>query len=499
MIQISNPIQLNNPQTDSVNLDNNRPEAAGDMRSIFQGSQKKNRLGVFAKLLEGLSAKLTRGTGESGDSEIDESSGAGKGANRLSNAKKTQNSSIGTNFPGIDFSGAEIPNAKKADAGFLIPGHEADAVMASKTGEILPWEMESREANPREIKAQDIKSREAKSKEYFHFLSSLIEKDEEGENSVAETLKGIIGNEGEKQGQTGISAEKTKNARNYNTLNVSFREIEAEALKNQTWAHLAGMNSGQKAQGAGTENGLAEPRGKKGRERLNIEVRDLRTGNLQRGMAASPESGGASKEVTLTNVKLSGAAEIEIPVDLNSSMAREKAAGEASNPSPQGRTFEDLLAAQLRGDLSTDIVRDASVIVRNGGEGTIRLSLRPASLGDVKIHLEMAENKITGHIIVESDEALRAFQRELPVLEKAFRDSGYSETSLDMSLAQNGDSGSHGQRQEGNFLSHSLAASRYDSESYRYGTEPEAPISGAPVGGVALPTLPGRTPVYLLV
>jgi len=501
LIQISNPIEPTSQQLGNSNV--SRHDNA-DAPGIFQVSQKKSRLGVFAKLLDGLSVKLTRGTGESGDSEIEEPSGAGRSAKKqLSNSKKTQNSSIGTNFPGIDFSGTEIPNAEKADAGVFISGQEADAAMASKTktGEVFPGEVENRETNPSEIKTQDTKLREAKAKEYFHHFSSLIEKDGEGENSLTATVNGTIGSQVEKQDPKYLFAERAKNARNANTINVSFREIEAEALKNQMGSQLA-VNYVLRDQGNGTENGLsAEPRGKKGKDRLNIEVRDLRTGNHQRGVAVSPESGEASKEAAVTNVKLSSAAEIEIPADLNSmdsSMARGKAAGEAGNTT-QGRAFEDMLAAQLRGDLSTDIVRDASVILRNGGEGTIRLSLRPASLGDVKIHLEMAENKITGRIVVESNEALRAFQQELPVLEKAFRDSGYSETSLGMSLAQNGDSGSHGQRQEGSFLSQSLAASRYDSESYRYSPEPETPVSGALIGSAALPTSPGIRPVYLLV
>jgi len=80
----------------------------------------------------------------------------------------------------------------------------------------------------------------------------------------------------------------------------------------------------------------------------------------------------------------------------------------------------------------------------------------------------MTENKIMGRIIVESSEALRAFGRELPVLEKAFRDSGFSETYLDMTLASDAQDGwnlgAEQQWQEEEFpvLDPALAASRYD-------------------------------------
>jgi flagellar hook-length control protein FliK len=103
-----------------------------------------------------------------------------------------------------------------------------------------------------------------------------------------------------------------------------------------------------------------------------------------------------------------------------------------------GQAFEDILARELHQNLNGDIVRQASIMVRDGGEGTIKLSLKPESLGMVKIRLEMAENKITGHIIVESNEALRAFEKEIRSLEQAFRDSGFAGASLDMTLAGDG-------------------------------------------------------------
>jgi flagellar hook-length control protein FliK len=163
--------------------------------------------------------------------------------------------------------------------------------------------------------------------------------------------------------------------------------------------------------------------------------------------------------------------------------------------------FEDALARELRGGLSTDIVRDAAIIVKNGGEGIIRLSLRPASLGDVKIRIEMTENKITGHIIVESNDAFRAFERELPVLEKAFRDSGFSETNLDMSLASENSAdgrnfGAGRERQEADIQSVSsfVAASNYENGSdWQEASIPEGMVSFAGIPGTR------RTPVNILV
>jgi hypothetical protein len=126
--------------------------------------------------------------------------------------------------------------------------------------------------------------------------------------------------------------------------------------------------------------------------------------------------------------------------------------------------LRETLSQELRGALGQDIVRHASMILKDGGEGLIRLSLKPESLGNVKIRLELSENKIAGRIIVENSDALRAFERELPVLEAAFRDSGFDGASLE--LAQDGARGEGGQRNREEarpFYSESLASSSYDA------------------------------------
>jgi hypothetical protein len=293
------------------------------------------------------------------------------------------------------------------------------------------------------------------------------------------------------------SGGKGKSGRNANFLNASFREKESEFISNQPLAEKAG--SGLVAQGAGRENiPASETRGRKSKERLSVEVRDLRTGEGQREALAQAGNTVSLKEAIESNLRPLSKTEIEIPVELD--LSKGSVDGK-SGDSTLNRNFEDALAAQLRGNLSTDIVRDAAVIVRNGGEGTIRLSLRPASLGDVKIRLELTENKISGHIIVESSEALRAFERELPVLEKAFRDSGFSETNLEMFLASDNPSGggafgSREERQERDFLISAIAASRYEAESDQgVMSRPDMPVHDERV----LPASPGRIPVNLFV
>jgi flagellar hook-length control protein FliK len=149
------------------------------------------------------------------------------------------------------------------------------------------------------------------------------------------------------------------------------------------------------------------------------------------------------------------------------------AAGGEDAATPAG-TFEDLLSRELRQHLNSGIVRHAQVVLRDKGEGLIRLSLKPESLGHVKIHLELTENKIAGRIIVESGEALRAFEREIASLEQAFRDSGYESAELNTFLAQDGQGSGGFQGEDRPFYSSRLAAdkaaSRYDEAVERTDT-----------------------------
>ena len=206
-----------------------------------------------------------------------------------------------------------------------------------------------------------------------------------------------------------------------------------------------------------------EVRGKK--NRTVLEVRDLRT--AENRQQTSTETVNSLKSALLNSEK----PDAEIPVDLLVNRAGDDS-GKSGDNNPKNMSFEDALSTKLRENLNSDIVQQASIILRNGNEGTIRLSLRPESLGNVKIRLEMTENKITGHIIVESSEAFRAFERELPVLEKAFADSGFSETSLNMFLAQGGSE--QGQSWNRDFpngiiplITAEAAALNYDSETDR--------------------------------
>jgi flagellar hook-length control protein FliK len=220
-------------------------------------------------------------------------------------------------------------------------------------------------------------------------------------------------------------------------------------------ARGAAAPAGQK-DASGEKAAIAEPKSKKNRDKLNLELRDFRSAaadNVQ------------NQELKVTEETDAGG-ETHLVVELRSGGDNRETADMFREIRP-ARSFENILARELHQNLNGDIVRHASIVLRDGNEGTIRLSLKPESLGNVKIHLEMTENKIAGRIVVESGEALRAFEREIRSLEQAFRDSGFAGAALEMAVASGGGRNGADRQWRGEetspFYSARLAASAYDA------------------------------------
>ena len=206
----------------------------------------------------------------------------------------------------------------------------------------------------------------------------------------------------------------------------------------------------------GSEGNPADSR-KAGRKRFSVEVQDFRT-------QTKAETGTIAERGLKGTEEIRNGNEKEITVELRPAAERSEKPAETGQKAPAGEHFEQILARELQGDLSADIVRQAAIVLRDGGEGTIKLSLKPETLGKVKIQLEMAENRVSGFIFVETEEALRAFEQEIHTLEQFFRDSGF-EASLNAAL----DYRDGGQRWKENevepFFSERFAASYEESSS----------------------------------
>ena len=200
------------------------------------------------------------------------------------------------------------------------------------------------------------------------------------------------------------------------------------------------------------------------KDRVSFEVRDLRTS----GISANAEQSYSLVETSAA--KTTGQAGVqEVTLDLRLPDYSHNSQAQTSWETKANFAMENMLARELHQNFNGDIVRHASMILKNGGEGIIKIALHPETLGHVKIHLEMSENKITGIIVVESEEALNSFRREIAALEQAFKDAGYADASLDLSLSSNGTGGGEQELEDGTFAMQ-MAASSYEG-SFDQGTE----------------------------
>ncbi len=167
------------------------------------------------------------------------------------------------------------------------------------------------------------------------------------------------------------------------------------------------------------------------KKKTNVQVNDIRPRVVQSAQTKDPAVSSDQNKKNEANMLVS----LSSHEQMQSSKTTETSKSSGTTAS---HSFQNLLAQELQGPVGTDIVQHASVILKDAGEGLIRLSLKPESLGNVKIRLTMSDNEVTGKIMVESEEAFKAFEQEIANLEQAFKEEGFSNASLELSYTGNG-------------------------------------------------------------
>ena len=455
------------PQTEPAQATQGIPEA----ESAQKLKPEKNGLGVFAKILAGLSGRGVSGQGLKTGAEGDALGAEFPGDIPL--VEQAESEELQVTAPG---KGKRAGKTIK-DAALVADHGKTGAIQPHKAGELSPESLEfglsEQEMNLLFSVGRFVSQPEERiSSEEGSRIA--IDAETEGQNAAeaafARLAAGTAPAEADKQTLTatqGLANSQKTHGEKTRTQNAS---TEATAFDRQPAGELAGdvlsrQADARKAAGSEKEgrSRLEEARSRDRRKAVTLEVRDFR------GAGATVETAGKDSagqmRVTAEGRMPSGAATREITLEVRMpNQVHETPAALNSWEAKASQAFESMLARELHQNLNNDIVRHASVMLRDGNEGTIRLALKPESLGNVKIHLEMAENRITGHIFVESEEALRAFEREIASLEKAFRDSGFEGADLEMSLAADGREQQQWQEADASrSLPWQFAASRYDA------------------------------------
>jgi flagellar hook-length control protein FliK len=111
---------------------------------------------------------------------------------------------------------------------------------------------------------------------------------------------------------------------------------------------------------------------------------------------------------------------------------------------------------RLREMTGSDLVKTAGLVVRDGG-GEIRLTLKPESLGSVRIRLSLEDGKVEGRIVVDTPEARQAFEAGIEGLTRALQADGFQTGALQVSVSGGNANDS---RQAAGLLGDTIAAAR---------------------------------------
>jgi flagellar hook-length control protein FliK len=420
--------------------------------------RKSDKLGVFAKILDGLTAK-TNAAGKvvaqkKGASALNAAATSEASAKKAaSKAKKTAGDTLVDAKTGKKVSdtasGAKATKKKTSDTGSdqalisLIQFQKEQRTPA----DALPADTALSETRPVEQEAAFTSKSAAKSKMLLSMKDLAAQAD-----AAVQTDKALSPKSVPSAGVPEKRPAKDRDTKGAKRPVGDARRVSAETATEGTTQSLA----------AKTVTGGKRPDAKDTKlDRARLDLRDLRS---RESAAQSGDTSPVSKADPVGEPPT-----VELSLDLSVGAKSREASFELNASRESGNTGENLLAQELADHLNSDLVQQAQILLKDGNAGTIRLSLRPETLGNVKVHLEMVENKITGHIIVESAEALRAFEREMADLEQAFRDSGFAGASFDASLAP--DTGGKGGAEEWRqqemrpFFSERLSISRYEPET----------------------------------
>lgn len=156
-----------------------------------------------------------------------------------------------------------------------------------------------------------------------------------------------------------------------------------------------------------------------------------------------------SKEVKLSATS-EGESSLNLTMSLNEQANQNILSTDNQSAGAQGSTFQEMFNQQIETSVP-EFVKAGRLVLRDNNSGSVNMILKPESLGNVKISLNVSDKVITGQITVNSKEAYEAFKENLENLKQAFQDSGFENASLNLSLASDNSGSSafaQGERQE---------------------------------------------------
>ena len=167
------------------------------------------------------------------------------------------------------------------------------------------------------------------------------------------------------------------------------------------------------------------------RLKSKITVTDLRTQSEKPEITLTEDKNTEKFKVTMTG---NDSATIEMNLgQTQTNAASDVLTSNAQVSSSDGSTFQAMLNNQIQANAS-EIVKTGNIILKDNNKGTINLVLHPDDLGNVRLTLSMDGDKVTGHIAVNTKEAMEVFKNNAETLREAFIKNGFENASFDVSF-----------------------------------------------------------------
>ena len=114
--------------------------------------------------------------------------------------------------------------------------------------------------------------------------------------------------------------------------------------------------------------------------------------------------------------------------------ARDRAPGESS---PITRTNSSVIPSpgQIRDVVVPEVLKSVGILVREGGGGELRLVLKPDSLGNIRIRVQIENNSLEGKILVDNSIVRDIVESNLAGLKSALRAEGFEQTALEVAVS----------------------------------------------------------------
>ena len=105
----------------------------------------------------------------------------------------------------------------------------------------------------------------------------------------------------------------------------------------------------------------------------------------------------------------------------------------AQGPALEASVRTTRAAANFEQRFIPEVVKQTGIILKDGGNGEIRLVLKPENLGSIRIRLALNESSLEGRIVVDNNSVKELVESSLDNLKNALRMEGY-QTNLEVSV-----------------------------------------------------------------